>query len=276
MSNMNIYKVTRIGILVLLLSGVLSIVTSIVFMSSYTAQMVASSVVSILVLGWTVFQAYKIWSVKEVNSGFRKFSIAGIIMYIFTIFSSLVSIILGIRNIGKPQTTMENFSMESLEITGIKSIDNILKNANTAEGLSDFRMLAIAGIVIVIVSGIISIYLMNRYYRGLYSGTDELIQDHPETVDELKKVEILERISGLDTITKVALIYIPIVFIVFIVIILLITMSNPISGLPMIGVFSLISMALSVVYIVFYVKIYKLCSVSEQAFSDQRYWEINK
>lgn len=272
MSNMNIYKVMKIGILVLLISTIVSMISSVVFMTSPSAQIVFSTIVSIVVLGWTVFQAYKIWSVKGVNSGFRKFAVAGIIVYIFSILSSIFTVISGIRSIGKPVPTAADFSSGNFQLTGVAAIDNIITNPTSAESISALKTMAVGAIIVSIVGGAIFIYLMYRYYTGFYSGTAQLLEDNSDTVDQAKKMQILEKISGLTTLTKVMYIYIPIVFIALMCIAMLLLLAGSGASAVMVGLLFLLLLPATVVGIIFYVKIYQLSSIADETFREQRYW----
>lgn len=264
MKNISIYRVICIGILITLITGVVQVVSSILFMKSLSIQQIIVSIISVITLVWAIFQAYKIWSVKGLNSGFRKFAISGIIIYIFNILFGIKSFIESVKNIGKKPADVIGPGFD----TGISSLDSALDAAIisglTGEPLGGDAVttFAIIGIVSVVIS-IIGIILVYRMYNGLYDGTVEFVEENSEYIEDGGgKYRLLESVLPLRKFTKAAIIYLPIALIV--ITILVVIISGFIGEILSFALLFAVAIAILVIIIIFFVKLYKFSDEADK------------
>ncbi len=250
MSNMNIYKAIRIGIFVMIVTSLLSSNAN-NFLGEGTASSLIVIVSGVVSFGWTIFMLYKMWSVREVNSGFRQYALMGIAVNVIGMLLAILSVIFII-------------------FAGITAA--ILLGLNQG-GLSGLGMGYIIYFVLMGIAFVLMLYLTFKSYSGLYDGTEELLYSNPETVDSVKRANILEMLPKIRKITKKLFVYLPIFSLaVLILIVLLLYLQSSIGAFILVAGLIVIMIVSIVMGIIFYSRLYKFCSISEKAFDNPRYW----
>lgn len=253
MSNMNIYKVLKIGIILTIVTYAISTIGTTVFGEESNATGLIEGLIALVTLGWTIFTMVKMWSVKHVNSGFNQFAVYGIISNAISLIISLL-IIFAIVIIGISFASAYSFIDSPANLAVIKTMGII---------------------IMLIVSAGVGAYIFVSYksYTGLYNGTEELLYSHTDMVDEVNRMKILELLPKIRKITKGTIIYLPIISLVVLLINIILLFID--ADLIFIGVILIFAVAIAAIAIglTFYSRMLKFTMTSEQVFEDERFWQ---